>query len=134
MRARTRIDIAGGDTAAGAKEVSSADFEIFARDTSLRLRRALVARYGVDVGVDAAADAMAYAWEHWDAVEAMANPTGYLWRVGQTSAGRQHRWRRAPLLPPEVVIETAAFEPGLPAALRRLRPDERVAVVLVHGY
>ena len=93
-----------------------------------------MARYGIDVGVDAAADAMAYAWEHWDAVSAMANPTGYLWRVGQTSAGRQHRWRRAPHLPPEVVADGAAFEPGLPAALQRLRPDERVAVVLVHGY
>ena len=43
---------------------------------------------------EAAADAMAYAWRHWDTLASMANPVGYLYRVGQTSIRTQTRWRR----------------------------------------
>ena len=52
------------------------------------VRRALVARFGTDVGADAAADAIAWGWEHGRAITSMANPGGYLYRVGQTSARR----------------------------------------------
>jgi hypothetical protein len=31
-----------------------------------KLRRALVAAYGVDRGREAAAEALTYAWEHWE--------------------------------------------------------------------
>jgi hypothetical protein len=42
-----------------------------------------VAAYGVEVGVDAAAEAMAYAYayERWHEVSAMSDPAGYLYRV-----------------------------------------------------
>jgi hypothetical protein len=43
-------------------------FESFADDARLRLRRALVARYGPGVGAEATADAIAYAWQHWNRV------------------------------------------------------------------
>lgn len=61
-------------------------FTSFCTEVEPRLRRALVAAYGPDLGSDAAADAFAWAWEHFDRVDDMANPAGYLWRVGQTSS------------------------------------------------
>ena len=39
-------------------------FETFFAETEPRLRRALVAAYGPERGRDAAAEALAYAWEH----------------------------------------------------------------------
>ena len=116
-------------------------FESFADEARVRLRRALVARYGPEVGVEATADAIAYAWQHWNRVSQMDNAMGYLYRVGQTTARRHRRWGRVVSLPPERLQPDVADEQGsngsdsaLPSALARLRPDERVAVVLVHGY
>ena len=43
-------------------------FTVFAAATEPRLRQVLVAWYGVDVGADATADAMAHAWERWSEV------------------------------------------------------------------
>jgi DNA-directed RNA polymerase specialized sigma24 family protein len=111
-----------------------AEFEAFVLVTEPPLRRALVAAYGYEDGREAAAEALAYAWEHWAAVREMANAPGYLYRVAQSSAARGRRWRRpAPLLtlPPETEHR---FEPGLPSALASLPERQRVAVVLVHGF
>ena len=58
------------------------------------LRRALVAVYGVELGREATADALAWAWQHWSRVRGMKNPAGYLWRVGQTSVRSATRRRR----------------------------------------
>jgi len=60
---------------------------VFVERTGSRLRAALVAAYGPDVGADAAAEALAYGFEHWDELESMSNPAGYLYRVGQTRPG-----------------------------------------------
>lgn len=111
------------------------EFEAFAAHAEQRLRRALVTRYGVEIGMDATSEALAYAWAHWDEVSEMSNPLGYLYRVAQTTVRRHHRWsRRGPSLPRETAPEVSTTDPELPAALRRLRPEVRVAVVLVHGY
>ncbi|HEX2785567.1 MAG TPA: hypothetical protein VHN36_18440 [Ilumatobacteraceae bacterium] len=40
-------------------------FEEFARSEGVRLRAALVAAYGAQAGLDAAAEAIAYGREHW---------------------------------------------------------------------
>ena len=40
-------------------------FGVFAARTTVGLRRALVAAYGPEAGVEGAADAMAYGFEHW---------------------------------------------------------------------
>src|SRR5262249_19579169 len=81
---------------------------------ALRLRRALVAAYGVDVGSDASADALAWAWEHRDELATMANPAGYLYRVGQ-SAARRYRPRAIRLPePPAVAIDDVVIDPRLP--------------------
>jgi len=111
-----------------------AGFEAFVLATEPPLRRALVAAYGYEDGREAAAEALAYAWEHWARVRQMPNAAGYLFRVARSSAARGRRWRRpAPLLtlPPG---SEPSFEPGLPAALASLPERQRVAVVLVHGF
>lgn len=73
---------------------------------------------------------MAYAFAHWDRIASMANPAGYVSRVGRNAA----RSRRKPL--PHVAIDEAeryGYEPGLPAALNRLTEQQRQAVLLVHA-
>ena len=109
-------------------------FEVFAAQAEARLRPVLVARYGVEVGNDVCADAMAYAWEHRHEVLPMTNPVGYLFRVAQSAARRHHRWSRTPELPPAPPATSSEPDPGLHDALRLLSEDQRVAVVLVHGY
>ena len=106
-------------------------FEEFSRRNSTRLRAALVAAYGPDVGADAAAEALAYGFEHWDRVGAMDNPAGYLYRVGQTEA-RRH-FRPAAFLPASPEAGLPAFEPGLAPALESLSEPQRVSVVTVHA-
>jgi predicted RNA polymerase sigma factor len=70
-------------------EHGSMEFEPFARAARPRLVRALAPVRGEEAA-DGAAEALAYAWEHWDRVGAMGNPIGYLYRVAhasQTDAG-----------------------------------------------
>lgn len=112
------------------------EFETFARTTGRELRRVLVARFGVDVGVEVWADAMAWAWEHWPQVGAMDNPLGYLYRVGQSAARRHHHWKRRVVLLSETPDHpgTDVIESELLAVLGSLRPRQRAAVLLVHGY
>ena len=107
-----------------------AEFEDFVRDSEPRLRRALVAAYGFEDGRDAAAEALAYAWEHWEDVREMPNATGYLFRVAQS----RRRRRRVPVLYDVSGWPDHMFEPGLPAALAALSRSQRLAVVLVHGF
>ena len=107
-------------------------FEQFLAEVAPRLRRALVATYGAQVGREAALDALAYAWEHRQYLGSWANPTAYLYRVGQTSARRQ--LRPLPATWPVDPGEPPAFEPGLGPALAALSEQQRVVVVLVHGY
>ena len=59
-------------------------FTDFVENTELDLRRALIARYGPERGREATAEAFAYAWEHWNRIKDMKNPSGYLYRVGQS--------------------------------------------------
>ena len=107
------------------------DFTIFVTATEPRLSYALAAAYGVEVGSEATADAMAYGWEHWEDIKHMENPAGYLYRVGQTSARKYNR--RRPLFPGVDRVELPRVEPGLPVALETLSESQRIAVVLLHG-
>jgi RNA polymerase sigma factor (sigma-70 family) len=124
----------GGEVQLNAPDRS---FEQFVAVEGERLRRALVASYGVDVGSDACAEALAWAWEHWDRVGEMANPVGYLFRVGQSATRRQRRWRtRRVLLPSEAGNPADTGEMGgrLDEALVALPQRQRAVVLLVHGY
>lgn len=106
-------------------------FEEFAEVAAPRLRHALVAAYGLDAGVDAAAEAMAYGFEHWGEVSATSNPAGYLYRVGQSAARRMRR--QPPMLPRPSSVVLPDVEPGLVPALEELTETQRVVVVLVVG-
>jgi DNA-directed RNA polymerase specialized sigma24 family protein len=105
-------------------------FRDFMLEAEPRLRRALVAAYGGDRGRDATAEALAYGWEHWSSVRRMQNPVGYLFRVGQ-SRTRPRRRRALADRPP---VDEVWCEPGLPSALAALTEQQRIAVVLHHGY
>ena len=89
--------------------------------------------FGAVVGRDAALDALAYSWENWQRVAAMDNPVGYLYRVGIT-AGRRATRRLPRFQVTAVADHELLIEPKLDGALRQLSPQQRVAVVLVHGY
>lgn len=103
-------------------------FEEFVAADGPRLRAGLVAAYGPQVGGEAAADALAHGWREWDRIGRMANPTGYLYRVGQ-SASRRYL-RPAGYLPATAQPGLPDFEPGLAPALERLTEAQRTCVVL----
>ena len=86
---------------------------------------------GVDTAREATADALAWAWEHWDKVAPMENPAGYVYRVARTKARRWYR--RAPRLPEAPTSEMPWVEPELPTALARLSERQRVVVFLVYA-
>lgn len=93
-------------------------FTEFARNAEPRLRHALVAAYGPDLGREAAAEAIAYGWEHWDRLRTMDNPIGYLYRVGRTTGTR---WLRRPTrLPEPPRSDPPWIEPTSGAATSRL--------------
>lgn len=113
----------------------AARFRAFCASVEPGLRRALIAAYGAAAGRDAAAEALAWAWEHFGRVERMRNPGGYLYRVGQTAARRERVTDRWPL-PVSLANESAEpyVEPALAEALAGLSPHQRAAVLLVHGF
>jgi RNA polymerase sigma factor (sigma-70 family) len=116
------------------RELTGRAFSEFVETHGERLRRVLVAGYGVEVGNDACAEALAYAWEHWDRVSALDNPVGYLYRVAQSSTRRHRRWSRRVALPSESPPEPGALDADLSSALGRLSQRQRQCVVLVHVY
>jgi DNA-directed RNA polymerase specialized sigma24 family protein len=106
-------------------------FATFFDDVEPRLRCALVAAYGADAGSDAAAEALSWAYEHWDRMQGIEAPVAYLFRVAQT---RSRRSRRAlPVLVAEIDSHEPEVEPGLEPLIRALPRQQRVAVLLVHG-
>ena len=109
---------------------SSESFRLFVKEIEPRLRHALVAVFGQDLGREATADALAYGWEHWDRLDGMENPVGYLYRVGRTRRGQ----RGKPVFLPVSSVASPDVEPGLPDALSGLSQRQRVAVVMVHAY
>ena len=113
-------------------DVRADAFTSFVESTERRLRHALTAAVGPELGREATADALAYGWEHWDRVGGLENPAGYLYRVGRNLARRMNRT--------SAIFERvdqggeAWVEPGLPSALGKLPEKQRVVVSLVHGY
>src|SRR5882757_8247298 len=99
------------------------EFRVFVEAVEPRLRRAFFAAYGEERGAESLAEALAYAWEHWDKVQSLANPAGFLYRVGQSRT--RPRLRPAnPVFPP--LASDPWVEPGLPAALGSLTARQRV--------
>ena len=114
-------------------------FDEFTRSVGEQVRRALVAFYGVEIGTEAAAEAMSVAWQRWAEVSAMDNPSGFVFRVGQSKARPHLRWFQRRGVFPSTEGRIAATDGArleVLDALRQLQPDQRAAVVLVksHGY
>ena len=108
-------------------------FTEWAREAESRLRHALTASFGPQVGKDASADALAHAWEHWDRIRMKDNPLGYVFGVGRNKARRMTSMRRSSFLQvPSRLLPHV--EPGLPAAIAGLPEKQRIAVSLVYGY
>lgn len=113
---------------------SDAEFVAFVRDVEPRLRQALVATYGAVDGREATIDALSWAWEHWERLDGVANPVGYLYRVGQ-SATRRFAARHFPLLADAVSgAAIPEIEPRLVPALTRLSVQQRTVVLLVCAF
>jgi RNA polymerase sigma factor (sigma-70 family) len=109
-------------------------FEAFVADVKPRLLQALVATYGPTDGREACVDALSWAWEHWDRLVAVEHPVAYLYRVGQ-SATRRFVPRPLPVRLADVIAnEFPEIEPELMPALAGLSEQQRIVVVLVHGY
>ena len=106
------------------------EFEKFVRDVEPSLRRALVAAYGFERGRDATAEALGWAWEHWDRAKDLENQVAYLFRVGQSKS----RDRKTPVTFERIESSDPWFDPGLIPALASLTEQQRVAVVLVNGF
>ena len=109
-------------------------FTEFVRDTEPRLKMALSAAFGPDLGVEGTAHALAYGWEHWARVRELGNPAGYLWGVGRNHVLRLARRRRRLVVFGSVPSAALPWvEPALPAALGHLTERQRVCVLLVKG-
>jgi DNA-directed RNA polymerase specialized sigma24 family protein len=113
-------------------------FADFVRASELNLLRALVSHHGPEIGREALADAYAYAWQHWERVSIAENLVGYVFRAAdRIGAQRAMKARReAPDGTADRDLEwvDADHHPEIVAALRRLPPRQRGAVLLVHGY
>lgn len=116
----------------GSRPIDTAndEFRHFVERTEPSLRRAFVAAYGSDRGREATAEALAYAWEHWDRLREEANVAGYLYRVGQSRT----RPRKQRTLFARSNESGHWYEPDLIPALGTLSESQRAAVVLVHGF
>jgi DNA-directed RNA polymerase specialized sigma24 family protein len=107
-------------------------FTEFANANEARLRHALIASCGGEVGREVAVEALAYGWEHWERVRKMDNPVGYLYVVGRNlSRRRRPSGPRFSEVPVDAIPDV---EPGLPRALDSLSTRQRTVVVLVHCF
>jgi len=104
-------------------------FEAFVAAVEPRLRRALAGHLPSDVVVDAVAEAFAYAWQHWDRLLLMDNPSGYLFRVAQSRS----RAKAQVMVPDPDPFRLPHVEPRLGAAMRALPTQQRSVVWLIHG-
>lgn len=111
---------------------SAGDFEAFFAESEPLIRRAVVARFGAEVGRDAAAEAFAQAWRSWERIAAVQNPAGYVYRIAERAAMREIDRKVVSLSEPEAVRDKYG-DPELAAALEQLSPHQRQAVVLVKG-
>ena len=107
-------------------------FSEFMEDSGPRIQQALMASLGPDLGQDAAAEAFAYGWEHWQRLSRMENPAGYLYRVGRTHGRRLGR-RVRPIRATVPFDSTPWVEPALTDAVLGLTVKQRVVTLLVHA-
>ena len=112
---------------------TTATFDVFCRAESARLTKALaLALDNQELGRDAAAEAMARAWERWKTVGGYDNPAGWTYRVGLNwGRSRLRRVRRevTTVFMPEETHAAPDFDDTLTKALAALSTDHRAVVV-----
>jgi RNA polymerase sigma factor (sigma-70 family) len=114
------------------------DFEDFVESEHARLFRALYLMTGNrDEAEEVMQDAFLKVWERWDRVSLMDDPTGYLFRTAMNLWRKRIRRAalslRRPVLfsPSEDGFAAVEDREVVFAALRRLRPNERAAIVVM---
>lgn len=111
------------------------DFESFCRDSYPVITRALVLSLNdVDLGSEAADEAFAVAWERWQTVSQMANPSGWVFRVGLNWGRSFLRRVRREVSWSNVesggrTVDAPTSDPGLVRALAKLSADHRSVLV-----
>jgi hypothetical protein len=96
-------------------------FDSFATEPEPKLRLALVARFGVEIGSQATVDASTYAWRRWDEVSGLGGPIGYLYRIGRNGAVRLIPRREAVVL----CLRSGELKPRWPTGSASGRPQYR---------
>ncbi|MGH9171147.1 MAG: RNA polymerase sigma factor [Acidimicrobiales bacterium] len=107
------------------------EFAAWFHEVEPRLRRVLGARLGRDLGREATAEALAWAWEHRERLASLQNAPGYLYTLGIRWARRSRVTR---VFAPAPVIDPNSFEPRLEDALGQLTLRQRVSVLMVYGF
>jgi DNA-directed RNA polymerase specialized sigma24 family protein len=115
-------------------QVKDLGFTAFFMVAEPRLRVALVSSFGLDLGQEAAAEALAFAWERWERVSAISNPVGYLYRIGRNKAIHATASRKPVLFPDAPASDPPWVEPALAAALARLSERQRTVVMLLYCF
>lgn len=115
------------------------DIEALLAQVAPGLQRALVASFGREIGSEVTVDALAWAWTRQRRTLALSNPGGYLYKVGTSFARRSIRRSARQRDHDQFAVLTdrtvpIGSEPRLTPALAHLSPQQRGAVVLVHGY
>lgn len=121
-----RVDAGEGET--------TDHFEAVVTEAGPRVRQVLVAAFGLEVGTEAAADTMAFAWTHRDRVLAADSPVGFLVGVGRNMARAEARRRRKVVFPAPTAAHEPRVEPALVEALEGLSSQQRTVVMLLHCF
>jgi len=113
-------------------ELVDPQLEAFYRRHAEQVRQALCLALGdLDLGTEAADEAMARACERWSEIGEYDNPVGWAYRVGLNwarSHQRRYRWRhRGPV--PDRPVMAVPGDPDLAEALAQLSLDHRAVVV-----
>ncbi len=116
--------------------VMDLSFETFAVTALPRLRQALIARYGMDVGADSFAAATAWAWENWERLQGIENKVAYLYRVAQSSQRSTRMWqkRTTTRFPNESSSPDCTASVDLGILVSALPDKQRICVLLVHAH
>ena len=113
---------------------SQPTFEAFFETAEPPLRLALVGAFGPELGREATAEALTWAWQNWERLREMENPVGYLYTVGRSVALKEVRLQAHHFVQaPNAEADTPDFEPMLSQFLSELSEHQRVAVWMVHG-
>jgi RNA polymerase sigma factor (sigma-70 family) len=114
-------------------------FGAFVSAHEARLRQAFTVLWGPAFGREVTVDVLSFAWEHWQRIESMENPVGYLFVVGRDRGrrGLQRRDRPVASLGDASDRDSGTlveFEPALAGLVEGLPIRERQVVMLVYGY